>query len=130
MQYLKNENIVIETILGVWHWTLLDRSRPLGGETDHTFGQHGVLDIFDNSFGLRTEEKQGLCVPSWNGAEEGGRWLWGPVYLLEEQEAGNIWFPGPELWPLIFGPTKPALQPQERAPDFPVLVSKGCRQPW
>lgn len=65
---------MIESILGVWHWTLLDRSRPLGGEAGHTFGQHGVLGIFDNSFGRRTEEKQGLCVPFWNGAEGAGRW--------------------------------------------------------
>lgn len=72
MQYFKNENIMIESVLGVWHWTVPDRSRPLGGEADHTFGKHGVLGIFDNSFGLRTKEKQGLCVPFWNEAEERG----------------------------------------------------------
>lgn len=64
---------MIESVLGVWHWTLPDRSRPLGGEAGYTFGQHGVLGIFDNSFDPRAEEKQGLCVPFWNGAEGGGQ---------------------------------------------------------
>lgn len=83
--------------------------------------------------GLRCSDlTQGLCVLCWSGAEEGGgsvtydllRWLWGPVYLLEDQEAGNIWLPGPELWPADLLAHKASPSATGRGPEPP----RACRQ--
>lgn len=40
---LKNEKVILESALGVWHGTLPDRSEPLGREAGHTFGHHGIF---------------------------------------------------------------------------------------